>query len=51
MLYHQIPASAVEMPDHMVTNLDVQFGNLEFGFSFEGNESSPSSFTSSETKR
>ncbi|XP_052278403.1 protein lingerer-like isoform X3 [Dreissena polymorpha] len=46
----KIPASAVEMPDHMVTNLDVQFGNLEFGFSFGGNESSPSSFTSSETK-
>ncbi|KAL5005522.1 hypothetical protein ScPMuIL_018978 [Solemya velum] len=45
----KIPASAVEMPGKMVTSLDVQFGNLEFGadtspFSFgSGNDSSVSS--------
>ncbi|XP_052794183.1 protein lingerer-like [Mya arenaria] len=45
----KIPASAVEMPDHMMTGLDGQFGNLEFGFSFGGNESGSSAFSSAET--
>ncbi|KAK3096720.1 hypothetical protein FSP39_002655 [Pinctada imbricata] len=40
----KIPASAVEMPGHQRTNVDVQFGNWEFGadsspFSFGGSES------------
>lgn len=50
----KIPASAVEMPGNMMTTLDVQFGNLEFGtdsaaFSFGGNESVTSAFTSAES--
>ncbi|KAL4227227.1 copulation [Mactra antiquata] len=50
----KIPASAVEMPGHMMTTLDVQFGNLEFGsdnsaFSFGGNESVTSAFSNAET--
>lgn len=52
----QIPASAVEMPGYMMTTLDVQFGNLEFGsdssaFSFRGNESVNSAFTSADSNR
>ncbi|XP_060572253.1 uncharacterized protein LOC132730360 [Ruditapes philippinarum] len=50
----KIPASAVEMPGYMMTTLDVQFGNLEFGsdssaFSFRGNESVNSAFTSADS--
>ncbi|XP_060594663.1 ubiquitin-associated protein 2-like isoform X2 [Ruditapes philippinarum] len=50
----KIPASAVEMPGNMMTTLDVQFGNLEFGsdssaFSFGGNESVNSAFTSADS--
>ncbi|KAK3733291.1 hypothetical protein QZH41_011123, partial [Actinostola sp. cb2023] len=32
----QIPLQAVEMPDSMMDELDVQFGNLEFGGDFSG---------------
>jgi len=39
------------MPDHMMQPLDVQFGNLEFGFSFGGNESASSAFSGAETNR
>lgn len=47
----KIPASAVEMPGHKMTALDVQFGNLEFGtdsspFTFGGNESASNAFSS-----
>lgn len=51
----KIPASAVEMPHHLMPHLDVQFGNLEFGadsspFSFSVNDTSvTSSFTTSVT--
>jgi len=48
-LIFQIPASAVEMPGHMMTTLDVQFGNMEF--SFGGNETVPTAFTSADTAR
>lgn len=44
------------MPGNMMTTLDVQFGNLEFGsdsaaFSFGGNESVTSAFTSADSNR
>lgn len=44
------------MPGHMMTTLDVQFGNLEFGsdnaaFSFGGNESVTNAFSNAETIR
>ncbi|XP_029641174.1 ubiquitin-associated protein 2-like isoform X4 [Octopus sinensis] len=40
----KIPTSAVEMPHHLMPQLDVQFGNLEFRA-----DSSPFSFTVSDT--
>ncbi|XP_033750944.1 ubiquitin-associated protein 2-like isoform X4 [Pecten maximus] len=48
----KIPASAVEMPGHMTTRLDVQFGTWEFGsdnsspFSFGGESSVTNNMTS-----
>lgn len=47
----KIPASAVEMPGHIMTTLDVQFGNWEYGadqsaFSFGGDSQVSSSHTS-----
>lgn len=48
----KIPASAVEMPGHMTTRLDVQFGTWEYGsdnsspFSFGGESSVTSSMSS-----
>ncbi|XP_060063765.1 ubiquitin-associated protein 2-like isoform X2 [Ylistrum balloti] len=50
----KIPASAVEMPGHMTTRLDVQFGTWEFGsdnaspFSFGGESSVTSNMSSSD---
>ena len=46
---YQIPASAVEMPDHMMQGLD-QCGDLEVGF-VEANESASSAYSSAETNR
>ena len=48
--------SAVEIPGHMMTTLDVQCGNLEFGadsspLSFGENETASNAYTSTASSR